>query len=152
MPEPTQPDPVQPLRDALRISPGNLPLRRHLAPQLIGLGRLAEAEAELKAAAKLAPAAAEIKLALARCFDRQGKASQAIVVLEDLAGGDSAPAEGRVLLAKLLLRRGDVQAAVSHYQRALESDPSAEDEELTEALGGRPPGHRLTVATASGQP
>lgn len=140
MPEPTQPDPVQPLRDALRISPDNLPLRRHLAHQLMTLNRLDEAEAELKSAARLAPDDPDFKLALARCFDRQGKASQAIVVLEDIAAGEESPAAARVLLAKLLLRNGDVQAAVHHYKQALEDDPAAEDEELTEALGVRPPG------------
>jgi transitional endoplasmic reticulum ATPase len=35
---------VQALRDALRISPDNLPLRQHLAETLLGLGRFDEAE------------------------------------------------------------------------------------------------------------
>jgi hypothetical protein len=42
MPDPV--DPLQPLRDALRLSPDNLPLRQNLADSLAGLGRFPEAE------------------------------------------------------------------------------------------------------------
>ena len=60
------PDPIQSLREALRLSPENLPLRRHLAEALAGLGRFDEAEQEYKTALARAADDASLKLGLAR--------------------------------------------------------------------------------------
>src|SRR5262249_39615287 len=43
------------LREALKLSPDNLPLRQHLAETLLGLARFAEAEHEYRQALALAP-------------------------------------------------------------------------------------------------
>ena len=42
------PDPIEGLRDALRLSPENVPLRLHLSQSLSSLGRHAEAEQDRK--------------------------------------------------------------------------------------------------------
>ena len=41
-------DAIRALREALKASPDNLPLRRHLAQTLMGLGRFEEAEREVR--------------------------------------------------------------------------------------------------------
>ena len=46
---------VRALREALKLSPDNLPLRQHLAEILMGLARFAEAEQEYRQALTLAP-------------------------------------------------------------------------------------------------
>ena len=61
-------DPVDALREALRFSPDNLPLRRHLAETLHQAGRLDEAEEEYRQAISLAPKDVGLSLALARLF------------------------------------------------------------------------------------
>ena len=43
------------LFEAVRVSPDNVPLRRHLADSLLAANRVGEAEAEYRAALKLAP-------------------------------------------------------------------------------------------------
>src|SRR5262249_30080721 len=93
---------VQSLRDAVRISPDNVPLRRHLADPLLGLGRAAEAEAEFRQALHLAPEDVAVKVGLADAFLRQDKNSQALVLVEDLLRRPDTPARVYVLHAQLL--------------------------------------------------
>jgi AAA+ superfamily predicted ATPase len=128
------------LRDALQVSPDNLPLRRHLADTLMNLGRYSEAEQEFRQALALAPADAELKVALARAFYHQDKNGQALVVVEDLLKQPDTPASAYALHARLLLRAGDVERAVRQYREALVLDPAAADPDLSERLGVTPEG------------
>ena len=75
---------IQALREALRISPDNLPLRQHLAETLLGLGRLDEAEQEYRHALASAGDNDALKVGLANVFYQQGKNSQALVIVETL--------------------------------------------------------------------
>jgi transitional endoplasmic reticulum ATPase len=131
---------IEALRAALAVSPENLPLRLHLIRSLAGYGRFDEAERECREALARAPASTEIKLELAAQFAQQGKNSQALVIVEDLARQPDPPAKAYVLYARLLLRADDVPNAVAQYKNALEIDPAAADAELGERLGVRPPG------------
>ncbi len=126
---------IQPLREALRLSPENVPLREHLGNTLLSLGRPAEAEQEFLAGLKLAPNAAALKLGLARAYHQQGKNSHAFVVVEELLKQGNAPPRAYVLYARLLLAAGDVARAVAQYKLGVEADPSAGDRELAERLG-----------------
>src|SRR6185436_1627925 len=98
------PDAVAALREALRLSPDNLPLRRHLASTLLGIGRADEAEDVLRQGLQRHADDVELKLALADAFYRQAKNSPALVVVEDLLKLSQPPAGAYVLHARLLLR------------------------------------------------
>lgn len=126
------------LREALRVSPNNVPLRVQLARALSGLGQFMEAERELRDALTLAPRDVQIKLALAQVYVQQEKTSQALVIVEDLVRKSDSPARAHILYAKLLLREGDTLQAVAQYKLALERDPDATDEELGRTLGVGP--------------
>lgn len=128
---------IEALREALAHSPGNVPLRRHLARHLADAGRLDEAEAELRTALARAPADEDVKLDLAAVFAAAGKGSEAFVIVEDLIRNGKHPAPAYVLHARLLLAAGDVQRAVREYGKALDADPEAADAELSERLGVR---------------
>jgi len=128
-------DPFAGLRDAVRISPQNIPLRQHLADSLAGAGRFEEAETEFKAALAVAPANVDLKLGLARVFFSQGKHSHALVIVEDLLAGSQKPARAYLLHAKLLMQAGDVPGAVRAYRWGVEADPSLVDVELAARLG-----------------
>ncbi|HEX7449272.1 MAG TPA: AAA family ATPase [Pirellulales bacterium] len=128
-------DSLQSLREALRLSPDNLPLRRHLAETLLGRGHAEEAEAEYRKALSAAPHDAQLKLGLARAFFQQGKDSAALVIVEDLGKQRGTPAAAHVLHARLLLRAGEIERAVAQYKLALENDPAAADVELAARLG-----------------
>jgi SpoVK/Ycf46/Vps4 family AAA+-type ATPase len=143
-------DPLAPLREALSVSPTNVPLRLHLADSLAAAGRTEDAEALLKDGLTRAPNDQRLRLALARVYLKLGKYSAGIVVCEELARADG-PAEAFTLLARLLLRSGDPDRAASVYRQGLDLDPSAADPELAaqleaeaedeDDLGGRVPAH-----------
>jgi len=109
-------DPFESLREALKHSPDNVPLRQHLAEALLERGRAAEAEQEFRAALQLAPHHSALQIGLARAFHSQGKSSEAIVVLEEMLKGREMPGAAYVLLARLLYREGDVQRSVAMYR------------------------------------
>jgi transitional endoplasmic reticulum ATPase len=128
-------DPLKPLRDALRVSPDNLPLRKHLAQSLLGAGRSEEAVKEFREALARWPEDVELKLGLASSFFHQGKNSEALVIAEALIQGNSTPAAAYILHARLLLRAGDAEGAVREYRKAVDLDPAAKDQELAGRLG-----------------
>lgn len=126
---------IESLREALRLSPENVPLRKHLADALLNLGRNAEAEDEFRQALTQEPQNAALKLGLAEAFLRQNKESAALVVVEDLIKGREPPAAAHVLYAQLLFRRSEVPRAVAQYKLGIEQDPSVANEELARRLG-----------------
>jgi hypothetical protein len=75
---------IQALREAVKVSPDNVPLRQHLADSLLTLGRFAEAEQEYRQAMALAAGNVTLRLGLARAYCQQNKNSQALVIIEDL--------------------------------------------------------------------
>ena len=125
-------DAIRSLREALRLSPDNVPLHRHLASTLAGLGRFEEAELEYRSLLEREPDNAEVKIDLARVYHQQGKTSHAMVIVEDLAGRPGTPAAAHVLYARLLLREGDVRGAVAQYKLGIEIDPDTGDRDLAE--------------------
>jgi transitional endoplasmic reticulum ATPase len=131
-------DPIQALRDAVKVSPDNVPLRQHLADSLLTLGRFAEAELEYRQALALDAGNAALRIGLGRAYYQQNKNSQALVIVEDMPKQPHTPAAAYVLHARLLLRAGEVERAVRQYKEALEHDPTATDAELAAQLGVRP--------------
>src|SRR5690606_14182359 len=101
-------DPFASLREALRQSPDNIPLRQHLAESLLERGFADQAEQEYRQALSLAPRDPSLKVGLARAFFQQGKDSEAFVVLEELQKHRDTPAEAYLLLARLHLRNEQV--------------------------------------------
>lgn len=130
-------DPLDMLREALRLSPDNMPLRLHLAQSLLAKGRFDEAVTEYKTALGRAPQDASVKLGLAGAYFQQGKDSHAVVIVEDLLKLNDTPGSAYVLHAKLLARAGDVERAVRQYKRGIETDPSAADADFALQYGIR---------------
>ena len=87
---------IEALREALRLSPENIPLRKHLAETLLSQGRPDLAEAEFREAVALAPTDLDLKVGLASAFSQQGKHSLALVILEDIGKHPNAPAHAFV--------------------------------------------------------
>lgn len=126
---------INALREALLVSPENLPLRKHLADSLSRLGRYDEAEAEYRRILSETPDNPACKLGLAHCYAQQDKNSHALVVVEDLIKSPDCPAEAVLLYARLLARAGDLDRAASIYRRAIDQDPQVADLQLARQLG-----------------
>lgn len=135
MSEDGYPEEIDSLREAVRLSPDNVPLRQHLADSFLKLGFGAEAEIEYRAALKLQPNNLPLKFGLARTFNQQNKQSHALVVLEDLVKQPDAPARAHVLYAKLLAATGEIDQAVRQYREGVEKDGAAADAEFATRLG-----------------
>src|SRR5262245_52030664 len=127
-------DNLQPLRDALKLTPHNLPLRLHIVDALLGVGRNDEAAAVAKEGLSHNPSDVQLKLALARVYLNQGKFAAGVVVCEDLLRTEQT-ASVYLLLAKLLHREGTIERAVAMYRAAIDADPDQADPQFETALG-----------------
>ncbi|WP_433435634.1 AAA family ATPase [Nonomuraea sp. CA-141351] len=125
---------LQALREAARLSPDNLPLRRHLAEQLLAKGYLADAETEFRAALMLAPKDADITAGLAEAFVRQSAHGAALSALEPFLAAPGYPPRMGVLAARALLGEGETGRAAQRYHEAVSRDPSVADPELAARL------------------
>jgi SpoVK/Ycf46/Vps4 family AAA+-type ATPase len=123
------------LREALRVSPTNIPLHKHLAESLLKLGRFDEAESAYREALSVAPHHAELLLGLAGAYYQQEKNSPALVVVEQLLEKSDPPPAAYIWHAKLLLRAGEPQRAAYQYRQGVELDASVADSELARELG-----------------
>jgi transitional endoplasmic reticulum ATPase len=132
---PLNDDAIAGIREALRVSPDNLPLRQALADALTSCGRYDEAEVEYRQALSLAPQNLKLKIGLGNAFYLQGKNSQALVIVEDLLKAGDAPAGAFLLHARLLVRSGAIDRAIRQYKLAVSKDPALADDELTARLG-----------------
>ncbi|MCA9072405.1 MAG: tetratricopeptide repeat protein, partial [Planctomycetaceae bacterium] len=128
-------DQFETLREAIRLSPDNLPLRLHLAELFLSFGRADDAEAEYRQALGRWPDDDRVKIGLARAFYQQNKDGEAFVLLEEMIRRDQLPAEGYLLHARLLLRSGDIPDAVAQYKAAIEEEPDLADSDLADRLG-----------------
>ena len=126
---------INSLRDALRISPENLTLRRLLATTLMQSGRADEAETEFRRLVEAKPDEAGFRLDLANCFFQQGKYSPALVIVEDLVARRDTAAAAYLLHSRLQLQRGDAAFAVTEYRSAMAEDPSLKDPVFEAELG-----------------
>ncbi|MGB4258975.1 MAG: AAA family ATPase [Phycisphaerae bacterium] len=126
---------IQALREALRLSPENIPLRQHLAATLLSHGRPAEAEQEYREAINIAPHDLRLKVGLANAYYQQNKNSHALVVVEELLRLADTPPAAYVLHARLLIRSGHIDRAVRQYKKAIDLDPSVADPTLADQLG-----------------
>jgi transitional endoplasmic reticulum ATPase len=123
------------LRDALAVSPDNVPLRRYVAETLRSLGRFDEAETEYRQALSRAPDDARLKIDLATCYHDGGKDSHAAVVLDSLVLRGELDGNGQLLRCRVLLRTKDLAGARAAYRAAVEASPALVDRELEAKLG-----------------
>jgi SpoVK/Ycf46/Vps4 family AAA+-type ATPase len=123
------------LREAVRLSPENVPLRQHLADTLLRFGRADEAEKEYRQALTRAPEHQGLKIGLGDAFYQQGKYTPALVVVEDLLRVSDTPARAYLLHARLLLQTGEIERAVRQYREAVDLDAALADSDLAERLG-----------------
>jgi transitional endoplasmic reticulum ATPase len=123
-------------REAVRIAPDDVALRRLLGESLLEDGLVDEAEAEFRAALRLDPDDRAARMGLVNVFRAQNKLSAALVVLEEEVRAGRGGSEVQLLLARLLLETGETQRARQAYEAATAADPDAADVELAARLGG----------------
>jgi AAA+ superfamily predicted ATPase len=131
-------DTIAALREALRVSPTNVPLHKHLAESLLKLGRFDEAELAYREGLAVAPRNVDLKLGLAGAYYQQQKNSPALVVIEDLLEQSDPPPAAYIWHARLLVRAGEPQRAAYQYRQGVELDAAVADADLARELGVSP--------------
>jgi SpoVK/Ycf46/Vps4 family AAA+-type ATPase len=123
-----EPSELQHLRDALKASPDNLPIRKLYANALLKNNRFEEAELEYKDALKLSPNDLGLKAGLAEAFFKNNKISVALILMEELTeAGQQPPATVWLLYARILLKAGAGPAAKDAYEKATLLDAGIRD-------------------------
>jgi transitional endoplasmic reticulum ATPase len=124
---------IDSLREALKQSPNNTPLRLLLADTLLSLNRLEEAETEYAQVLK-ATNDTKARIGLATVFYRKGNYSTCNVILEELIETGRENIDALTLYAKALLKEKEVLRAIDTYKKVLSIDPNFFDEELDSQL------------------
>src|SRR6185369_7073327 len=121
---------LDPLRQAVAVSPDNIPLLLLLAQACLDEWSLDEARSVFERVLRLDPARPEGKVGVARILHLSGKTSEAVVRIEALLGQHPEFAPAHLLLARLHAGEGNLAAARSSYDRALALDPTSRDASL----------------------
>jgi transitional endoplasmic reticulum ATPase len=122
-------DTIDNLREALKFSPNNIPLKKLLAESLLAAKRLEEAEKEFVELANLSPAKS-FKVALADIFLQKGEISKSIVVLEEVLEQHTEDFDTLLLYTKALLAEKSIYKAQEVYQKAISLNPLYRNDEL----------------------
>ena len=117
---------LQSLREALAVSPGNVPLLMLYAQACIDEFSFDEARRAYEQVLTREPERVEAKLGIAQLLQLTGHISEAIVRTEALVQADPRLAEGWLLLSRLELADGDRRSAAEHYQKARSEEHTSE--------------------------
>jgi len=122
------------LRQAVAVSPENVPLLNLLAAACLKAGLGEEAQTHFARVLELDPSQIEAEVGTIEAVRRQGKGSEAVVRAESLC--ERLPGEGRgwLLRAKLDLAEGAAGAARRWYSKALELDRGLADIALSNEI------------------
>jgi len=123
------------LREALAVSPANVPLMMLYAQACIDELSFDEARRAYEQVLAQEPERVEAKLGIAQLLQLTGHISEAIVRTEALVQADPKLAEGWLLLSRLELADGDRRSAAEHYQKALQLRPALKDNALEKLVG-----------------
>ncbi|MDZ4728283.1 MAG: AAA family ATPase [Leptospira sp.] len=126
------------LKEALKLSPDNVPLRLLLAENLIELGRFSEAESEYLVLLKYTNDS-KVKLGLATAYFHKSNYSACCVILEDEIHKDKTNVKLLGLYAKALYHENQISKAIEFYRKAQTIDPNYVDEELEIQLKAKVP-------------
>jgi len=124
---------IESLKEALKHSPDNIPLRSLLAETLFNMNKLDEAEAEYTILLNYSKEPS-IKLGLANVFFRKGSYSACNVILEEVIGKGVSNVDVFILHARALMAENSFAQAIESYKKALAIDPQCGIEELDNVL------------------
>ncbi len=115
------------LREALAVSPQNVPLLFLFGQACLDELSFGEARAAFDRILQLEPAHTDAKLGIARVLYLSGNTSEAVVRAEALIKADPGFAEAWMLLSRLAVAEGERALAAQYYQKAIKLSPSVSD-------------------------
>lgn len=124
---------INSLKEALKFSPNNVPLKQHLAETLLRANRLDEAEIEYSELLRIS-SDTKSKAGLAKTFFLKGEYSKCNVILEEIVDKGLQDFEILILHARALLKEKSISHAIEIYKQALSLNPTYLDDELDKEL------------------
>jgi len=138
---------IDSLKQALAVSPDNVPLLLMLGNAHMASFQIEEARQVFNHLLKVDPTNAAAKTCVARLLDVSGKSSEAIVRIEQVCQETPNYAPAWILRATLALNEGEATLAREYFDKAVVIDPATRDKELLkrieEAGGRKGPGARI---------
>lgn len=114
------------LRDAVDTEPTDAERRAALISTLLQAGRAAEAGREARRTADLMPTHLEFRALAARAWLQAGLPDEAAADLNESIARDPESPVTRLMMGEVNLFRADVEAAMPHFDAAIEIAPTAE--------------------------
>lgn len=125
---------INSLREALQLSPDNVPLKLQLASILLQAKAYEEAAQQFQEVLRLSPNQPKAQLGLAEAFFHSGKLSNSIVILEQLLEEGHNTKKVLILYSKVLVAEDSVIKAAEVYRQIQEMDPDYFDSKLDQKL------------------
>jgi len=125
---------IDALREALRISPDNIPLLLMLGEKCLEELAADEAASTFQKVLSLDPAHREAKLGLVRALHANGKTSEAVVRLEAFVKEAPDHAGAWLLLSRFLMAEGQRNEARECYEKSLKLPGGRQDAALEQEL------------------
>ncbi|RAQ95617.1 tetratricopeptide repeat protein [Thermogemmatispora tikiterensis] len=123
---------IEILKEALAVSPENVPLRRHLAELQLRLGRIEEAIEQFQAVLERSNDHAS-RVNLGRAYYQRGDFERAEQLLQTALEQQATP-ELYLLLSKNAFARQEYERAGHYYDQALKADESLRESSYEEEL------------------
>ena len=123
-------DIIEQLKQAVDISPDNIPLRLHLAGLMLQENLHADAGEQYAAVLKLQSSNIQALNGLAQCYMLQQKYSAAIILFEQLHQQQALHFDQKIRFVRCLLRENSIAQARDIYAEAIAEQPQFRDAEI----------------------
>jgi len=125
---------IEQLKQAVSISPDNVPLRLHLAEMMLQQNLLTEASEQFSEILKREHHNSKALNGLAEIYFKQNKYSAAIILFEQLQQQSALSFDSKIKLVRCLLKENSISQAKEIYAQALTEQPNFRDAEIDNAL------------------
>ncbi len=125
---------IEQLKEALQISPNNIPLRLHLADMLMKENQVNDASDQYSEILRRQNGNVKALTGLSEVYLRQQKYSAAIILFEQLQQEGALTFDGKVKFVRCLLKEHSVAQAKGLYLQVLQEQPNFRDAEIDEVL------------------
>ncbi len=122
------------LKEALQVSPDNIPLRLHLAELMIKSNYTDEAAEQYQEVLNRSYGNSRARKGLANIYYKQRKYSAAIIIYESLYKENALQTDDLVQFVRSLIREDSFEEAVEVYKKVLQQNPSFQDDEIDNTL------------------
>src|SRR4249920_459970 len=121
---------IEQLKQAVNISPDNIPLRMHLAEMMLQQNLLTDASEQFSEILKREHHNGKALSGLADIYFKQNKYSAAIILFEQLQQQAALSFDNKIKLVHCLLKEDSIVQAKEIYAQALAEQPNFRDTEI----------------------